>query len=158
MKPTLLFAFCALIMLVSAAPAQSPQHDPAHEELTALIKEVRAQQAAMAANQAKIERKTRHPGRNYSGRANLFQPRRPIRCKKCELFIIARGNACRCCHWCCPNSRTDVTPVPTQAATPALVPDAKQQAEMAENIKELQELKAQNDEILKQQQAALDAA
>ena len=49
------------------------------------------------------------------------------------------------------------TPVPMQAATPALVPDAKQQAEMAENIKELQELKAQNDEILKQQQAALDA-
>jgi flagellar biosynthesis/type III secretory pathway chaperone len=28
---------------------------------------------------------------------------------------------------------------------------------MAENIKELQELKVQNDEILKQQQAALDA-
>jgi flagellar biosynthesis/type III secretory pathway chaperone len=44
-----------------------------------------------------------------------------------------------------------------QAATPALVPDAEQQAEMAENIKELQELKVQNDEILKQQQAALDA-
>jgi len=49
------------------------------------------------------------------------------------------------------------TPAPMQAATPALVPDAKQQAEMAENIKELQELKVQNDEILKQQQAALDA-
>jgi len=49
------------------------------------------------------------------------------------------------------------TPVPMPAATPALVPDAKQQAEMAENIKQLQELKAQNDEILKQQQAALDA-
>jgi len=49
------------------------------------------------------------------------------------------------------------TPVPMQAATPALVPDAKEQAEMAENIKELQELKAQNDEILKQQQAALEA-
>jgi len=47
-------------------------------------------------------------------------------------------------------------PVPMQAATPALVPDAKEQAEMAENIKELQELKVQNDEILKQQQAALD--
>ena len=46
---------------------------------------------------------------------------------------------------------------PMQAATPALVSDAKQQAEMAENIKELQELKVQNDEILKQQQAALDA-
>jgi hypothetical protein len=44
-----------------------------------------------------------------------------------------------------------------QAATPALVPDAKQQAEMAENIKQLQELKAQNDEILKQQEAALEA-
>ena len=47
-------------------------------------------------------------------------------------------------------------PAPMQAATPALVPDAKQQAEM-ENIKELQELKVQNDEILKQQQAALEA-
>jgi len=49
------------------------------------------------------------------------------------------------------------TAVPMQAATPALVPDAKQQAEMAENIKQLQELKEQNDEILKQQQAALEA-
>jgi len=48
-------------------------------------------------------------------------------------------------------------PVPRQAATPALVPDAKQQAEMAGSIKQLQELKAQNDEILKQQQAALEA-
>ena len=57
MKPTLLFAFCALIMLVSAAPAQPPQGDPAQEELTALIKEVRAQQAAVAANQAKINEK-----------------------------------------------------------------------------------------------------
>jgi len=44
-----------------------------------------------------------------------------------------------------------------QAAPPALVADAKQQAEMAENVKQLQELKVQNDEILKQQQAALDA-
>ena len=48
-------------------------------------------------------------------------------------------------------------PAPMQAATPAFVPDAKQQAEMAENIKQLRELKAQNDEILKQQQAALEA-
>ena len=47
-------------------------------------------------------------------------------------------------------------PAPMQAATPALVPDAKQQAEMAENIKQLQELKAQNAEILKQQEAALE--
>jgi hypothetical protein len=57
MKPTLLFAFCALIMLVSAAPAQSPPRNAAQEELAALIKEVRAQQAAVAANQAKINEK-----------------------------------------------------------------------------------------------------
>jgi hypothetical protein len=57
MKPTLLFAFFALIMLVSAAPAQSPQRNLAQEELTALIKEVRAQQIAVAANQAKINEK-----------------------------------------------------------------------------------------------------
>jgi hypothetical protein len=44
-------------MLVSAAPAQSPQRDPAQEEMTVLIKEVRAQQAAVAANQAKINEK-----------------------------------------------------------------------------------------------------
>lgn len=49
------------------------------------------------------------------------------------------------------------TPVTMQPGTPALVADAKQEAAMAENIKQLQELKAQNDEILKQQQAALDA-
>ena len=49
------------------------------------------------------------------------------------------------------------TPVSLQAATAARAEDAKQQAEMAENIKQLQELKAQNGEILKQQQAALEA-
>ena len=49
------------------------------------------------------------------------------------------------------------TPVTLQAVAPAPAGDAKQQAEMAENIKQIQELKAQNDEILKQQQAALDA-
>jgi len=49
------------------------------------------------------------------------------------------------------------TPVPLHAATPAPAEDAKQEAETAENIKQLQELKAQNDEILKQQQAALEA-
>ena len=48
-------------------------------------------------------------------------------------------------------------PVPMQAATPALAADPKQLAEMAENIKQLQELKVQNDELLKQQQAALEA-
>ena len=49
------------------------------------------------------------------------------------------------------------TPVTLHAATPPPAEDAKQQAEMAENIKQLQELKAQNDEVLKQQQAALEA-
>ncbi len=54
---------------------------------------------------------------------------------------------------------SEPSPVTLQAAaaTPAPAEDAKQQAEMAENIKQLQELKAQNDEILKQQQVALDA-
>ena len=52
---------------------------------------------------------------------------------------------------------SEPTPVTLQATTSVPAEDAKQQAEMAENIKELQELKAQNDEILKQQQAALDA-
>jgi Tfp pilus assembly protein PilN len=49
--------------------------------------------------------------------------------------------------------------IPTQP-TPAPADAAKEQAEQAElaaDIKELQELKAQNNEILKDQQAALDA-
>jgi hypothetical protein len=45
-----------------------------------------------------------------------------------------------------------LSPQPTPAASDA----AKDQAELAVNIKELQELKAQNEEILKQQQATLD--
>jgi len=43
-------------------------------------------------------------------------------------------------------------PTPALAATDI----AKEEAEMAANIKELQELKGLNEEILKQQQAALD--
>src|SRR5205814_10599231 len=57
MKPTLLFAFCALVTLVSSAPAQAPQHNPAQAEVAALITEVRAQQAASAANQVKSNEK-----------------------------------------------------------------------------------------------------
>jgi len=57
MKPTLLFAFCAIITLGSSAPAQAPQQTSAPAELAALIKQVRAQQAAMAANQVKIDEK-----------------------------------------------------------------------------------------------------
>ena len=57
MKPTLLSGFCAFIMVVSSARAQAPQQAPAQAELAALIKELRAQQAAMTANQAKINEK-----------------------------------------------------------------------------------------------------
>ena len=57
MKPTLLFALCAIITLASSAPAQAPQQSPGQAELAPLIKEIRAQQAAMAANQAKINEK-----------------------------------------------------------------------------------------------------
>jgi hypothetical protein len=57
MKPTLLFAFCVILTLASSAPAQAPQQNPAQAELSALIKEVRAQQAAMATNQVKINEK-----------------------------------------------------------------------------------------------------
>ena len=57
MKPTLLFAFCAIITLASSAPAQAPQQTAAQVELAALIKGVRAQQAAMVANQVKIDEK-----------------------------------------------------------------------------------------------------
>ena len=57
MKPTLLFAFCALVTLASSAPAQAPQQSPGQAEVAALVKEMRAQQAAMAANQAKINEK-----------------------------------------------------------------------------------------------------
>jgi len=58
MKPTLLFAFCAFVTLASSAPAQAPpNNNAAQAELTALVKDVRAQQAAMAANQAKINEK-----------------------------------------------------------------------------------------------------
>ena len=57
MKPTLLFAFCVILTVASSVPAQAPQQNPAQAELAALIKEVRAQQAAMAANQAKINEK-----------------------------------------------------------------------------------------------------
>jgi len=58
MKPTLLFGFCAIIItLASSAPAQAPQQGPGQAEMAALIKEVRAQQAAMAANQTKINEK-----------------------------------------------------------------------------------------------------
>lgn len=45
-------------------------------------------------------------------------------------------------------------PQPVTTSTPADL--GKEQAEIAANIMELQELKTQNEEILKEQQAALD--
>ena len=51
---------------------------------------------------------------------------------------------------------TPLTLSPQATPAPAAAEAGKEQAEMAANIKELQELKAQNEEILKQQQAALD--
>jgi hypothetical protein len=72
------------------------------------------------------------------------------------LRIFAIGAAMLACAVIGVAQTAEPTPVSLQAATPAPAEEAKQQAEMAENIKQLQELKAQNDEILKQQQAALD--
>jgi hypothetical protein len=45
---------------------------------------------------------------------------------------------------------------PQPAPAPPAADAAKEQAELAANIKDLQELKARNDEILKDQQATLD--
>jgi hypothetical protein len=72
-----------------------------------------------------------------------------------RIFII--GAAMLACAVIGVAQTSEPMPVTLQAATPAPAEDAKQQAEMAGNIKQLQELKAQNDEILKQQQATLEA-
>jgi hypothetical protein len=50
-----------------------------------------------------------------------------------------------------------ITAPPPVTPPPLPTENAEEQAELAANIKQLQELKAQNDEILKEQQAALDA-
>lgn len=53
---------------------------------------------------------------------------------------------------------SEPTPAAVSTAPPIAAPAnaEKEQEEMAESIKELQELKAQNDELLKEQQATLD--
>jgi hypothetical protein len=75
-----------------------------------------------------------------------------------RLFII--GAAMLACTMIGIAQTSEPTPL-TLSAQPTPVPAAaeaaKEQAEMAANIKELEQIKAQNDEILKQQQAALDA-
>ena len=76
-----------------------------------------------------------------------------------RVFII--GAAILACTVIAIAQTSEPTPpltIPTQP-TPAPADAAKEQAEQAElaaDIKELQELKAQNNEILKDQQAALD--
>jgi Tfp pilus assembly protein PilN len=76
-----------------------------------------------------------------------------------RVFII--GAAMLACTLIGIAQTSEPTPpltIPTQP-TPAPADAAKEQAEQAElaaDIKELQELKAQNTEILKDQQAALD--
>lgn len=74
-----------------------------------------------------------------------------------RIFIISTAMLAGAVIGVAQTSEPSPVTLPAAAATPAPAEDAKQRAEMAENIKQLQELKAQNDEILKQQQAALDA-
>jgi hypothetical protein len=75
-----------------------------------------------------------------------------------RIFIIAA--AMLACAIIGVAQTSEPTPLAISAAptpTPAPAQAAKEQAEMTADIKELQELKALSDEILKQQQAALDA-
>ena len=72
-----------------------------------------------------------------------------------RVFII--GVAILACTVIGIAQTSEPTPLTPPAQPPLVATDAaKEQAELAANISELQELKAQNDEILKQQQAALD--
>ena len=77
-----------------------------------------------------------------------------------RVFIISAAMlACTVIGIAQTSEPTPPLTIPTQPA-PAPADAAKEQAEQAElaaDIKELQELKAQNNEILKDQQAALDA-
>jgi molecular chaperone GrpE (heat shock protein) len=72
-----------------------------------------------------------------------------------RIFVI--GSAMVACAITGIAQTSEPTPV-TMSTAPTAIPAeaAKEQQEMAADTKELQELKAQNDEILKQQQAALD--
>lgn len=74
-----------------------------------------------------------------------------------RVFIISAAMlACTMIGVAQTSEPTPLTIPPQPAPAPVAADAAKEQAEMAANIKELQELKAQNEEILKEQQAALD--
>ena len=73
MKRILLFAGLALATLAQANPAE-PNNAAAAQVVLQAVKEVQAQQVAMAENQAKIDEKTRGGHRSHSRRAHLFEP------------------------------------------------------------------------------------
>ena len=89
MKPTLSSAFCASSFSLLSAPAQAPQLNPDQaSNRSRAFKEVQAQQAAMAENQAKIDEKlatlaeTVRVARIYASRGGT------IICELIALFII----------------------------------------------------------------------
>jgi len=77
--------------------------------------------------------------------------------QKMRIFLI--GAAMLTCALISLAQTSEPTPLtlsPQRIPAPAAVDAAQEQTELAANIKELEELKAQNEEILKEQQAALD--
>lgn len=57
MNRTLFIATLAVAAATVSLPAQAPQIDEKRQQLAAIIKEIKAQQSEMAANQAKIDEK-----------------------------------------------------------------------------------------------------
>lgn len=74
-----------------------------------------------------------------------------------RVFVIGAAMlACALISLAQTSEPTPLTLSPQRTPAPAAVDVAQEQTELAANIKELEELKAQNEEILKEQQAALD--
>ena len=73
-----------------------------------------------------------------------------------RIFIISAGMFAFAAFSVAQTSEPTPPTLSAQPAAPAAARAAKEEAELAANISELQELKAQNQEILKEQQAALD--
>jgi len=114
-----------------ALPRRRSLHsrDPAHEELDCPDKGSSCATAAVAAIRPRSRKIA--TWRNHSLAANLFQSRRPMM-QKVPKYSNHRGNTYGAV-WCA-QTLTD-TPR-CMARRPPFVPNAKQQAEMAENIKE----------------------
>jgi hypothetical protein len=75
----------------------------------------------------------------------------------CAIIGVAQTSELSPVAAASPVSAPSPVTLPVQPVVPPVTENGQEQAELAANIKQLQELKAQNDEILKQQQAALDA-